>query len=79
MSRTTSRRQFRVMTRRRGGYDGATMHDVQLKVAATGAMVWAQTFTDQRQALEFEEQVEHDLDDLDPEGFRRKYGVPSTA
>ena len=79
MSRTTSRRQFRVLTRMRGGYDGATMHDVQLQIAATGALVWAQTFTDQQQAEEFEQQVEDDLDHLVPEDFRSKYGVPSTA
>ncbi len=79
MSRTTSRREFRVQTRMRGGYDGAMMHDVQLQVAATGAMVWAQTFSDHDQALQFEEQVEDDLDHLDAEAFRSKYGVPSTT
>jgi hypothetical protein len=79
VSRTTSRRLFRVLTRVRSGYDGATMHDVQLQVAATGALVWAQTFSDQQQADEFERQVEDDLDGLDPDGFRSKYGVPSTT
>lgn len=79
MSRTTPRRQFRVLTRMRDGYDGATMHDVQLQVAATGALVWAQTFSDQQQADEFERQVEEDLDRLEPDRFRSKYGVPSTA
>jgi hypothetical protein len=79
VSRTTSRRQFRVLTRMRGGYDGATMHDVQLQVAATGALVWAQTFSDQEQADEFERQVEDDLDHLEPDRFRSKYGVPSTT
>lgn len=77
--RTTPRREFRVLTRTRGGYDGATMYDVQLQLAATGSLVWAQTFTDQQQADRFEEQVEEDLDVLDREGFRAKYGVPSTT
>lgn len=55
------------------------MYDVQLQLAATGSLVWAQTFTDQQQADHFEEQVEEDLDVLDREGFRAKYGVPSTT
>ncbi len=73
------RQDFRVLTRRRGGYDGGEMFDVQLQVAATGALVWAQTFSDQEQADEFEQQVDHDLDDLQVDEFRRKYSVPSTA
>ena len=48
----TPRQDFRVLTRRRGGYDG-TMVDIQLQVAATGALVWAQTFSDEDQAEEF--------------------------
>jgi hypothetical protein len=55
------------------------MHDVQLQVADTGALVWAQTFSDERQAHEFQQQLEDDLDALDPSGFRTKYGVPSTT
>lgn len=79
MSDTRSARQdFRVLTRTRGGYDGATMYDVQLQVAETGALVWAQTFTDQAQADEFQAQVEEDLD-LSTDEFRRKYSVPSTT
>jgi hypothetical protein len=77
--RTTPRRQFRVLTRTRGGYDGGVRHDVQLQVADTGALVWAQTFSDERQAHEFQQQLEDDLDALDPSGFRTKYGVPSTT
>jgi hypothetical protein len=73
------RRDFRVLTRSRGGYDGAMMYDVQLQVAATGALLWAQTFSDQEQADEFQHQVEADLDELDMDRFRSKYGVPSTT
>ncbi|MFA9429365.1 hypothetical protein [Egicoccus sp. AB-alg2] len=73
------RRDFRVLTRRRGGYDGAEMYDVQLQVAGTGALVWAQTFSDHAQADAFERQLEEDLDTLDDASFRRKYGVPSTT
>lgn len=75
----SARQDFRVQTRTRGGYDGATMYDVQLQVAETGAMVWAQTFTDQTQAEDFRAQVEGDLDDLGSDEFRRKYSVPSTT
>jgi hypothetical protein len=55
------------------------MYDVQLQVAATGSLIWAQTFTDQDQADDFQSEVEHDLDALDMDDFRRKYSVPSTA
>ena len=78
-SRTTPRGEFRVLTRMRGGSAGATMYDVQLQLTATGSLVWAQTFSDQEQADRFQEQVEEDLDDLDSDGFRAKYGVPSTT
>ena len=73
------RSAFRVLTRTRGGYDGAVMYDVQLQVAATGALVWAQTFSDEDQATEFRTELESDLDQLDDGEFRRKYSVPSTA
>lgn len=73
------RRDFRVLTRRRGGYDDALMIDVQLQIAGTGALVWAQTFSDQAQADEFQQQLEDDLDALEDEDFRRKYGVPASA
>ena len=73
------RREFRVLTRTRGGYDGAPMFDVQLQRAATGALIWAQSFSDAAQADEFEQQVAHDLDHLDPAGFRAKYSVPSAT
>lgn len=70
------RQDFRVLTRRRGGYEG-TMVDIQLQVAATGALVWAQTFSDEAQAQQFADGVETDLDTLDNDEFRRKYSVPS--
>jgi hypothetical protein len=73
------RRDFRVLTRRRGGYDGAVMVDVQLQVAETGALVWAQTFSDEAQADGFQQQLEEDLETLDDASFRSKYGVPSSA
>lgn len=75
----SARKDFRVQTRTRGGYDGATMYDVQLLLAETGAMVWAQTFTDQTQSDDFQTQLEDDLDELTSDEFRRKYSVPSTA
>jgi hypothetical protein len=73
------RQRFRVLTRTRGGYDGAVMYDVQLQVADSGALVWAQTFSDQEQADTFQAELEEDLDAMDDEAFRRKYSVPSTA
>ncbi|MDX1657613.1 MAG: hypothetical protein R3343_02220 [Nitriliruptorales bacterium] len=73
------RRDFRVLTRTRSGYDGGVMYDVQLQVASSGALVWAQTFTDQEQADTFQEEVEGDLDRLDNDEFRRKYSVPSSV
>jgi hypothetical protein len=72
------RRDFRTLTRRRGGYD-AMMFDVQLQVAATGALVWAQSFSDEQQAEEFQQQLDEDLDALDDGAFRRKYGVPAST
>lgn len=74
----TPRRDFRVLTRRRTGYEGL-MVDIQLQVAATGALVWSQTFSDGAQADDFERRLEADLDDLDIEEFRRRYSVPSTV
>lgn len=72
-----ARRRFRILTRRRNGYDGATMFDVQLQVAETGNLIWAQTFTDASQADAYEATLEADLDELDETAFRRKYGVPA--
>lgn len=68
-----------MLTRTRGGYDGATMYDVQLQINETGGLVWSQTFTDQAQADDFQAQVDDDLDELSRDDFRRKYSVPSTT
>lgn len=73
------RQDFRVLTRTRSGYGDGVMYDVQLQLASSGSIVWAQTFTDQEQAEEFQAEVEGDLDHLDNGEFRRKYSVPSTA
>jgi hypothetical protein len=79
VSQESARRHFRVLTRTRGGYNGSTMYDVQLQSAASGNLLWAQTFTDPKQAEEFEDNLDHDLDELDDAAFRRKYGVPSAS
>ena len=55
------------------------MFDVQLQIAESGELVWAQTFTDSEQARDYEATVEADLDELDDADFRRKYGVPARA
>jgi hypothetical protein len=78
VSDDSPRRNFRVLTRTRGGYNGSTMYDVQLQVAATGNLVWAQTFTDRDQAEEYERRLDADLDELDEQAFRRKYNVTSS-
>lgn len=72
-----ARRHYRVLTRTRAGYDGATLYDVQLQTAATGNLLWSQTFTDADQAKEYESTLELDLDQLDDQEFRRKYSIPS--
>lgn len=76
---STPRRDFRVLIRRRTGYDSALIVDVQLQVAATGALVWARSFSDEQHADELQNELEHDLDELDGPEFRRKYGVPSNV
>lgn len=73
------RRDFRVLTRRRTGYEGALIVDIQLQIAATGALVWSRSFSDERQADEFERELDRDLDGMDDATFRRTYGVPSSA
>jgi hypothetical protein len=78
VSDRSPRRDFRVLSRRRGGYDGE-MHDVQLQVVAIGAFAWAQPFSEMRQATAFEEQLHGDLDALDDAASGRKYGVPASA
>lgn len=71
------RSSFRVLTRRRPGSQDGEVTDVQLQVRRTGALVWAQTFSDPEQARELEERIAHDLDALDDEAFRRAHRVPS--
>ncbi len=71
------RRSFRVLVRERGGSDGAQVIDVQLQVRRTGALVWAQTFSDPELARELEEQLDRDLDELDEAAFRRAHRVTS--
>ncbi|MBW3576565.1 MAG: hypothetical protein KY462_02265 [Actinobacteria bacterium] len=73
------RHAFRLLTRIRSGYDGAVMYDLQLQVVATGALVWAQTFSDQAEAELYRQRVEADLDDLSDAEFRRRWSVPSTT
>ncbi|HWB72213.1 MAG TPA: hypothetical protein VG452_08340 [Egibacteraceae bacterium] len=75
MKGDSARRHFRVLTRVRGGYNG-TMFDVQLQSLVSGGLVWAQTFTDEKQARTFERALEDDLDELDDAAFRRKHSVP---
>lgn len=79
MTDEPARRAFRVLTRRRGGYNGATMFDVQLQALSSGNLLWAQTFTDQAEADAFQAQIDRDLDELDDASFRRKHGVPSSS
>ena len=73
-----ARRHYRVLTRTRGGSDGAVMHDVQLQAQSTGALLWAQTFSDAAEAQAYEAAVTDDLEILDEATFRRKYGVPTS-
>lgn len=71
------RRSFKVLVRERGGSQGGRVIDVQLQVRRTGALVWAQTFSDPALARELEEQLERDLDELDEAAFRRAHRVTS--
>jgi hypothetical protein len=71
------RTSFRVLVRERNGSQGGRVIDVQLQVRRTGALVWAQTFSDPELARELEEQLERDLDDLDEQAFRRAHRVTS--
>jgi hypothetical protein len=71
------RRSFKVLIRERGGSQGGRVIDVQLQVRRTGALVWAQTFSDPALARELEDQLERDLDELDEEAFRRAHRVTS--
>ncbi len=76
---TSPRRTFRVLQRVREGSQGGTVVDVQLQVRRTGALVWAQTFSDPGQAAELLARLEADLDGLDEPTFRRAHRVPADA
>jgi hypothetical protein len=71
------RRTFRVLVRERDGSHGGRVVDVQLQVRRTGALVWAQTFSDPTLARELEERLDRDLDELDDAAFRRAHRVTS--
>jgi hypothetical protein len=69
---------FRVLVRRRTVGQGAPLVDVQLQVVATGALVWARTFSDPLEAEGLVELLERDLDELDDADFRVRHGVPAS-
>lgn len=71
-----SRTLFRVLMRRRSGYDHQELVDVQLQNIADGTLIWSQTFSDSLQADTFADTVRDDLKELDDVSFRRKYAVP---
>jgi hypothetical protein len=71
------RRTFRVLVRERSGSQGGRVIDVQLQVRSTGALVWAQTFSDPQLARQLEDQLERDMDELDDASFRRAHRVTS--
>lgn len=77
MRQPPARQHFRVLTQSRNGYGGATMFDVQLQSIESGRLMWAQTFSDRRSAEEFEHDLQADLEELDADSFRRKYGMPA--
>lgn len=74
---SSPRRAYRVLVRRRTVGDGAPLVDVQLQVVASGALVWARTFSDAGEADALVAALEHDLDALDVDGFRTRHGVPT--
>lgn len=55
------------------------MFDVQLQSIESGRLMWAQTFSDQREAEEFEGALHADLEELDADSFRRKYSMPANT
>lgn len=79
MRQPPARQQFRVLTQTRSGYGGATMFDVQLQSIESGRLMWAQSFSDQREAEEFEGDLQADLEELDADSFRRKYSMPANT
>lgn len=77
-SEPSPRRTFRVLVRERDGSHGGRVIDVQLQVRRTGALVWAQTFSDPELARELEDRLDRDLDELDDRAFRRAHRVTSS-
>jgi hypothetical protein len=73
------RQTFRVLVRERSGSQGSRVVDVQLQVRRTGALVWAQTFSDPALARELEDRLQRDMDELDDPEFRRAHRVQSDA
>jgi len=73
------RHSFRVLVRERSGSQDGRVVDVQLQVRRTGALVWAQTFSDPALARELEDRLQHDMDELDDQAFRRAHRIPSDA
>lgn len=76
---SSRRRSFRVLQRHRDVGRGGPVVDVQLQIRRSGALVWAQTFSDPPQAAELVARLERDLDDLDDAAFRRAHRVPADA
>lgn len=76
---SSPRRSFRVLQRHRDVGRGGPVVDVQLQIRRSGALVWAQTFSDPAQAAELVARLERDLDDLDDAAFRRAHRVPADA
>lgn len=73
------RRHFRVLVRERSGSQGGWVIDVQLQVRSSGALVWAQTFSDPTLAQALEAELERDMDELDLDAFRRAHRVTSSS
>lgn len=78
-SEVSPRRHLRVLVRERAGSQGGRVIDVQLQVRRTGALVWAQSFSDHALARELEERLERDMDELDLTAFRRAHRVTSSS
>ncbi|MDX1511165.1 MAG: hypothetical protein R3249_07450 [Nitriliruptorales bacterium] len=75
----TPRQLYRVATQTRTGYENAIMHDVVLSFHDTGRILWSNTFSDEEQARAYVAELEADLDHLEVDEFRRKYGVSTQA
>jgi len=78
-SSPSPRRTFRVLVRERDGSQGGRVVDVQLQIRRTGALVWAQTFSDPGLARELEDRLARDMDELDDAAFRRAHRVMSDS